>query len=478
MLFSEEYLANEEDMLQIYNSLTKQKEDFRPLVPQKVGIYVCGMTVYDYCHIGHGRIFVIFDIITRFLRYRGYEVNYVRNITDIDDKIIQRANENKESVESLTRRTIHAMLEDEKALGVIPPTHTPKATEYIAEIIEMIQTLIDKDFAYIGQTGDVYFDVKRFTTYGEMAHQDLDKLRAGIRIDIVEAKHDPLDFVLWKQAKPGEPSWDSPWGLGRPGWHIECSAMSTQLLGPHFDIHGGGLDLQFPHHQNEIAQSEAANNCKFVNTWIHVGYVTVDKEKMSKSLGNFFTIREVLNKYHPEIIRTFMLASHYRSPINYSTENLQSAKNALERLYSSMRGLPTSKTESDPNSYEEKYIAAMEDDFNTPSALAVLFEIVREINRLRDEQQLQKAAEVAALLKRLANSLGILQADSEEFLKVGLSEDDVKTIENLILQRNTARQEKDWLRADQIRKELQDLGIVIEDGPGGTTWRRELDHIA
>lgn len=465
-------------MLQIYNSLTKQKENFKPIVPGQVGIYVCGMTVYDFCHIGHARIFVMFDIFTRFLRYRGFEVNYVRNITDIDDKIIQRAKENNETVETLTHRTIEAMLADEKALGVIPPTHMPKATEFIAEIIAMIQRLLEKKFAYVGENGDVYFDVKQFPTYGEMAHQDLEKLRAGIRIDIVEAKHDPLDFVLWKQAKPGEPSWDSPWGQGRPGWHIECSAMANNLLGPQFDIHGGGLDLQFPHHQNETAQSEAANDCKFVNTWIHVGYVTIDKEKMSKSLGNFFTIREVLEKYHPEIIRTFMLASHYRSPINYSLENLQSAKNALERLYSSLRGLPHSSSESDPHDFETSYIAAMEDDFNTSAALAVLFDIVREINRCKDEQQYDKAAEVAQLLKRLANSLGILNADPDDFLQTGISETDIDVIENLIQQRNVARQEKNWQLADQIRNRLQELGIAIEDGPMGTTWRRELDHIA
>jgi cysteinyl-tRNA synthetase len=460
-------------MLQIYNSLSKQKEVFRPIHPGKVNIYVCGMTVYDYCHIGHGRIFVVFDVFTRFLRYRGYKVNYVRNITDIDDKIIKRAQENGESTQALTERTIKAMQEDEAALGVLPPDIIPKATEYVDTIIDMIRILVAKDYGYIAENGDVYFDVKKFPTYGEMAHKDLEKLLVGFRVDIVEAKHDPLDFVLWKLAKPGEPTWDSPWGPGRPGWHIECSAMSNHLLGKHFDIHGGGLDLQFPHHQNEIAQSEAANDCKFVNVWMHVGYVAIDKEKMSKSLGNFFTIREVLQQYDSEVIRYFMLASHYRSPINYSQENLQSAYSAMERIYNCMRGLPDA-IENDSENYEQKYIAAMEDDLNTPVALAVLFDIVREINSLRDGGEILKAAQLGALLKRLSGILGLVQKNTEEFLRGSLTSAEVEHIEALIKARNNARESKNWQEADRIRIELQSLGIVIEDSSQGTTWRKDV----
>jgi cysteinyl-tRNA synthetase len=460
-------------MLYIYNTLSKQKELFKPIVPGKVGMYVCGMTVYDYCHIGHGRIFVVFDVITRFLRFRGYDVNYVRNITDIDDKIINRAHENSESTTVLTERTINAMHEDEAALGVLPPSATPRATEYIAQIIAMIESLIAKSFAYTADNGDIYFNTRKFSTYGEMAQQDLDKLRAGIRVDIVDAKHDPLDFVLWKLAKPGEPKWQSPWGEGRPGWHIECSAMSNQLLGKHFDIHGGGLDLQFPHHQNEIAQSEAANDCRFVNVWMHVGYVTIDKEKMSKSLGNFFTIREVLQSYHPEVIRYFMIASHYRSPINYSQQNLINAQMALERLYAALRYLPDT-AEMDNGDYEQRFISAMEDDFNTPVALAVLFDIVREINRLKVEQQLEAAGQLGGLLKRLAGSLGLLQNDPDQFLKGTIPAQEIQKIEDLIAARNQARKDKDWSLADQIRDQLQNIGVQIEDGPEGTTWRKEF----
>lgn len=462
-------------MLHIYNTLTKQKELLKPIHNNTVNMYVCGMTVYDYCHIGHGRIFVIFDVVYRFLRQLGFEVNYVRNITDIDDKIIQRAKENNESIAALTTRTIKAMQEDEAALGVLPPTHTPQATEYIEEIIQMISTLLEKGYAYCAENGDVYFDVKKFKKYGEMAQQDLDKLRAGIRVDVVDAKHDPLDFVLWKLAKPGEPEWESPWGKGRPGWHIECSAMSNQLLGKHFDIHGGGLDLQFPHHQNEIAQSEAANDTTFVNTWMHVGYVTVDKEKMSKSLGNFFTIRDVLANYDPEIIRYFMIASHYRSPINYSQQNLANAHSALNRLYSALRHLSAAK-ELDTEEFEQKYLAAMADDFNTPVALSVLFDLAREINRLKDEQKPMEAAKVGALLKRLGGNLGILQNDPELFLQGELSTDESANIQGLIDARNQARDVKNWAEADRLRNELQSLGVIIEDGPTGTTWRKELSE--
>ncbi len=459
-------------MLHIYNTLTRRKELFQPIESGKINMYVCGMTVYDYCHLGHGRIFIVFDVIYRFLKFLGYEVNYVRNITDIDDKIINRANENNESIESLTTRMIEAMEEDERVLGVLPPTSTPKATDYIQNILEMIDALVSQGYGYYAGNGDVYFDTRKFTAYGVMAQQDLDKLRAGSRVDIVEAKHDPLDFVLWKMAKPGEPKWDSPWGPGRPGWHIECSAMSTALLGKHFDIHGGGLDLQFPHHQNEIAQAEAANNCKFVNTWIHVGYVTVDKEKMSKSLGNFFIIRDVLENYSSEVIRYFMITSHYRSPINYSQQNLANAHNALGRFYSALRSLPED-IEYDSDSYEKKYRAAMEDDFNTPVALSVLFDIVREINRLKDEQKIQEAAKLAALLRRLGGTLGLLQSSPDVFLKGMVSSGSIDQIEALIEARNQARKEKNWNEADRLRGELQSLGIVIEDGPEGTTWRKE-----
>lgn len=458
-------------MLHIYNTLTRQKDIFKPIEPGKVSMYVCGMTVYDYCHIGHGRIFVIFDVITRFLRYQGYEVNYVRNITDIDDKIITRALENNETISALTQRTIAAMHDDEAALGVLPPTCEPRATDHIHDIIKMIQTLIDTQFAYIGSNGDVYFNTNRFATYGEMAGQDLEKLRAGIRVDLVEAKHDPLDFVLWKLAKPGEPKWNSPWGDGRPGWHIECSAMANRLLGHRLDIHGGGLDLQFPHHQNEIAQSEAANKTQFVNYWMHVGYVTVDKEKMSKSLGNFFTIREILENYDAEAIRYFMIASHYRSPINYSQQNLANAHNALERFYSALRYLPDA-CEADTNQYEQRFAAAMEDDFNTPVALAVLFDLVREINRLK-EDDIEAAASLGTLLKRLAGTLGMLQQDPELFLKGTITHHETDEIESIITARNRARKNRDWAQADALRMQLQTMGIVIEDNSEGTTWRKE-----
>jgi cysteinyl-tRNA synthetase len=460
-------------MLQIYNTLTRTKELFKPIEPGKVGIYVCGMTVYDFCHIGHGRIFVVFDMVVRFLRYLGYEVVYVRNITDIDDKIINRANENKENTTELTERFITAMHEDEQALGVLAPDRVPRATQHIAAILAMIDTLMTKGYAYQASNGDVYYDTKKFPTYGDLAGQDLEKLRAGIRVDVVEAKHDAFDFVLWKLAKPGEPKWHAKWGDGRPGWHIECSAMSNELLGKHFDIHGGGLDLQFPHHQNEIAQSEAANDCKFVNTWMHVGYVTIDKEKMSKSLGNFFTIREVLKNYDPEVIRYFMLASHYRSPISYSLQNLTNASGALERLYGALRGLPEVQ-EMDTDNFEQKYLQAMTDDFNTPVALAVLFDIVREINRCKEEGKISQAGSLAVLLKRLAMTLGLLQNDPEKFLQGRINSQEVNEIERLINARNQARLAKDWAEADRIRGQLQLLGVAIEDGPQGTTWRKEV----
>lgn len=458
-------------MLTIYNSFTKTKEAFKPLEAGKVKLYVCGITVYDYCHIGHGRSFVAFDVISRYLRYRGYEVTYVRNITDIDDKIIARAEENNEPYGELTARFIAAMHDDFELLGMLPVDAEPRATDYMPQMIEMVQRLIDKGFAYVADNGDVYYRVKAFSDYGCLAHRDLESLQAGARVAITEAKEDPLDFVLWKMAKPHEPSWDSPWGLGRPGWHLECSAMSNDCLGNHFDIHGGGFDLKFPHHENEIAQSEAANGQKFVNYWIHVGFVQVNKEKMSKSLGNFFTIREVTEKYHPEVLRYFMISSHYRSPINYSQESLNIARGGLERFYGALRDLPQGDCISD-SEHEQRFVAAMDDDFNTPEALAVLFELTHEINRHR-QNNIKLAADYGALLKQLGGVLGILTLEPEAFLQStpDIADELTEKIEGLIVQRNQARQEKDWAEADQVREQLNALGVELEDTPDGTKWR-------
>jgi len=459
-------------MLHIYNAITKKKELFTPLAPPKVSLYVCGMTVYDYCHIGHGRLFTVFDMVKRYLRSHGYAVTYVRNITDIDDKIIRRAIENGESIEALTTRFIDAMREDEHALNILPPDIEPKATQFIPHIIAMIQTLMDKGIAYIASNGDVCYDVHRFKQYGKFSRQSLEKLRRGARIDLLEGKKDPLDFVLWKLAKPGEPTWDSPWGKGRPGWHIECSAMSAACLGKSIDIHGGGLDLVFPHHQNEIAQSEAAFNTTFVNNWMHVGHVQVDAEKMSKSLNNFSLIRDVTAQFDNEIVRYFMLASHYRNPINYSKENLESAKVGLERLYISLRGLPSVETTSSNDVFMTRFNEAMDDDFNTPVALSVLFDIAREINKLRDENKLIQAAELGNILKKLAGIIGILQKNADDFLQAGITEADMKKIEQLTDARNEARKNKDWDSADKIRQELLSLGVVLEDTTEGTIVRR------
>lgn len=459
-------------MLQIYNTLTHKKEDFKPIQPGKIGIYVCGMTVYDDCHIGHARAtMVVFDVIVRYLRSRGFEVTYVRNITDIDDKIIKRAQENKEDYLALTDRVIASMRADSTALGVLPPTHEPRATEYIPKIIELIQTLLDKKHAYKAENGDICFDVSSFPDYGKLAHQDLEKLRSGARVAITDTKGDPLDFVLWKLAKPGEPHWSSPWGEGRPGWHIECSAMSLKTLGIPIDIHGGGSDLVFPHHQNEVAQSEAATGKHFVNTWMHVGFVQINKEKMSKSLNNFFTIKEVLKQYPAEVVRYFLLASHYRSPVNYSQENLQSAQNALERFYLALRGLPTTINKPSGEWYEVEFNNAMDDDFNTPEALAVLFELTREINRVR-ESNIETAAELGALLRHLGGILGLLQQDPQQFLHAGTKKDDAEKIEELITARNLARKNKHWAEADRVRDELLQMGISLEDTAKGTIWRR------
>ena len=466
--------------LHIHNSLTGKKELFSPITPGKVGLYVCGMTVYDYCHLGHARVMVVFDVVVRYLRRLGYHVTYVRNITDIDDKIIRRAAENKEPMGALTQRFIDAMHEDERALGVLPPDIEPRATDSIDDIVKLVQTLIEKGYAYhapgrMPSNGDVYYDVSRFAHYGQLSGKRLEDLRAGSRVDVDEAKDDPLDFVLWKSAKPGEPSWPSPWGAGRPGWHIECSAMSCRSLGEHFDIHGGGMDLKFPHHENEIAQSEAATGHRFVNVWMHNGFVQVDNEKMSKSLGNFFTVRDVLKHYKPEVVRYFILSNHYRGPLHYSTEHLNNAKAALERFYMALRGFNAEAVSEAPEAgYQQRFNAAMDDDFNTAEALAVLFDLVREINRLRTEDTAQ-AARLAVTLLNTAAVLGLLQSDPEAFLKeTGTVEGlVVAEIEQLILQRNAARLNKNWKESDRIRDWLKDQGILLEDGAAGTTWRRE-----
>ena len=461
-------------MLQIYNSLTRQKEDFVPIEPGKVRMYVCGMTVYDLCHLGHARVLVVFDVVVRHLRALGYEVTYVRNITDIDDKIIQRAHENGEPIDALTGRFITAMHEDAEALGVLPPDLEPRATTSMDEILAMIETLVAKGYAYAAGNGDVYYDVSRFEGYGRLSGKNPEDLRAGARVEVAEAKDDPLDFVLWKAAKPGEPSWPSPWGAGRPGWHIECSAMSTQCLGNHFDIHGGGMDLQFPHHENEIAQSEGATGCHFVNYWIHNGFVQVDQEKMSKSLGNFFTVREILTRYQPEEVRYFILASHYRSPLNYSDDNLDKARAALTRFYTALRGVSPGEA-LEGSEYQRRFSAAMDDDFNSAEALAVLFELARELNRAR-EAGTGEAPRLAATLVHLGARLGILQADPLQYLRgqpvrtTGGLEDE--EIEARIQARLDARARKDWAEADRIRDELQAAGIQLEDAAGTTRWRR------
>ena len=460
-------------MLKIYNTLTRSKETFKPRVEGKVGLYVCGMTVYDYCHIGHARVMVVFDTVARYFRYSGYDLTYVRNFTDIDDKIIKRANENGEDFLALTERFIAAMHEDERALSVLPPDIEPKATQSMDEIIAMIETLIQKDIAYVGTNGDVFYSVAKFEGYGKLSGKNIEDLQAGERVDVDTAKNNPMDFVLWKMAKPEEPFWDSPWGKGRPGWHIECSAMSTCCLGNHFDIHGGGMDLQFPHHENEIAQSEAATGEKFVNLWMHNGFVRIDEEKMSKSLGNFFTVREVLKKYRPEIIRFFILSSQYRSPLNYSDEQLDDAGMALTRLYTALRGIEIKDGPSDAE-YKKRFKQAMDDDFNTPVAVAVLFDLARELNKCKADTE--KALVLAATLKELAGVLGILQDQPDSFLKGGDNEEGLSEdiINQQILARVEAKKNKDWAKADEIRDQLKSQGIILEDIAGGeTSWRRE-----
>lgn len=450
-------------MLHVYNSLTRKKELFTPMTPGKIGMYVCGITVYDHCHLGHARSMVCFDVIVRFLRDQGYEVNYVRNITDIDDKIIARAQERGLSINELTTHYINAMDTDTRALKILAPDSQPKATEYVEEIINLIQRLIGTGHAYVSDNGDVCYQVATFNDYGKLSHKDLDGLISGSRIEIVKEKRSPLDFVLWKMAKPNEPSWPSPWGEGRPGWHIECSAMAMGELGEQFDIHGGGLDLQFPHHENEIAQSEGATEKPFANYWLHVGMLQVNNEKMSKSTGNFFTIDDVLKNHNPEVIRYFLLSSHYRSSLNYSEDNLANAGKALMRLYQSLKETKADDAEIDQRWLDE-FNQAMNDDFNTPVALSVIFKLSHELNKTKSPQ-------LAATLKHLGSILGFLQASPETYLQAG-GDDNNDMISKLVQQRIEARNQKDWAKADEIRKELTEQGVELEDGPTGTSWRR------
>ncbi|MGY4677307.1 cysteine--tRNA ligase [Pasteurella sp. P03HT] len=458
-------------MLKIFNTLTREKEIFKPIHDNKVGMYVCGITVYDLCHVGHGRTFVCFDVIARYLRYLGYELTYVRNITDVDDKIIKRALENKESCEQLVDRMVLEMYKDFDALHVLRPDVEPRATHHIPEIITIVQKLIERGHAYVAENGDVMFDVESFQQYGKLSRQNLEQLQAGARVEIVDIKKNPMDFVLWKMSKPEEPSWSSPWGAGRPGWHIECSAMNYKELGEHFDIHGGGSDLMFPHHENEIAQSCCAHGNNYVNYWIHSGMIMVDKEKMSKSLGNFFTLRDVLQHYDAESVRYFLLSAHYRSQLNYSDENLNLAHGALERLYTALRGTDPTAVALGGEQYLTAFKEAMDDDFNTPNAISVLFEIAREINKLKTEN-MTRANELAARLREMADVLGLLYQDPEAFLQAGSNEEDVERIEALIKQRNDARAAKDWATADAARNQLTEMGIVLEDSANGTTWRK------
>ena len=482
---SEQQRSIHNPMTTIYNTLTRQKEPFTPIDPKNVRMYVCGMTVYDYCHLGHARVMVVFDMIARWLRECGYPLTYVRNITDIDDKIIARAAENGETIGELTARFIQAMHEDADALGVLRPDIEPKATENIPQMIAMIETLIQNGKAYPAANGDVYYAVREFAAYGQLSGKSLDDLRAGERVEVDGFKRDPLDFVLWKAAKAGEPAWESPWGNGRPGWHIECSAMSENLFGDTFDIHGGGADLQFPHHENEIAQSVGATGhtcghdhaqthhgqsiASHVKYWLHNGFIRVDGEKMSKSLGNFFTIREVLKQYDPEVVRFFILRAHYRSPLNYSDAHLDDAKGALTRLYTTLKNTPAAEFDlsENANDYTRRFYAAMNDDFGTVEAVAVLFELAGEVNKTND-------AHLAGCLKALGGIIGLLQRDPTEFLQGGAVSDGLSNeeIEDLIAQRKQARADKNWAESDRIRDLLNEHKIILEDNAGGTTWRR------
>lgn len=458
-------------MVQIYNTLTRQKEQFKPMVDGKIDMYVCGITIYDYCHIGHARTFVGFDVIVRYLRHLGYDLKYVRNITDVDDKIIKRANENGEAINDLTVRMTKAMHEDFDSLNMLRPDVEPTVTGHMDEIIAMVERLIAKGHAYVAADGDVLFDVSTFEQYGALSQQDLTMLQSGSRVEVAQDKDDPLDFVLWKKAKVGEPSWSSPWGEGRPGWHIECSAMSSKHLGEHFDIHGGGSDLQFPHHENEIAQSCCANNGQYVNTWIHTGMVQVNKEKMSKSLDNFFTVREVLKQYDAESVRYFLISGHYRSQLNYSQENLDQARSSLERIYTALRGVEPVECELEGNEYVAKFRKAMNDDFNSPEALPVVFEVAKELNRVKESDS-EKAGHLAFVLRSLGEILGIAQQAPEAFLQGGQNDDEVAEIEALIVKRNDARASKNWAAADEARDALNALGVILEDSAGKTTWRK------
>ncbi|SFN35886.1 cysteinyl-tRNA synthetase [Izhakiella capsodis] len=461
-------------MLKIFNTLSRQKEEFKPIHAGKVGMYVCGITVYDLCHIGHGRTFVAFDVIARYLRYLGYDLKYVRNITDIDDKIIQRAAENGESVEQLTNRMIAEMQRDFSALNILPPDLEPRATRHIGEIIDMTQRLIARDHAYVAKNGDVLFAVDSDADYGQLSRQHLEQLHAGARVEVAEFKRNPMDFVLWKMAKAGEPSWPSPWGVGRPGWHIECSAMNCKQLGEHFDLHGGGSDLMFPHHENELAQSSCAHDGTYVNYWMHSGMVMVDREKMSKSLGNFFTVRDVLQHFDAETVRYFLLSGHYRSQLNYGEDNLVQARAALERLYTALRHTDANAVAAGGEAFEARFRAAMDDDFNTPEAYSVLFDLAREVNRLKGEDDVA-ASGLAACLRQLGAVLGLLEQNPEQFLQNGAqqSDDEIAQIEALIRARLDARKDKEWAKADEARDRLTAMGIVLEDGPQGTTWRRK-----
>jgi cysteinyl-tRNA synthetase len=451
-------------MLNLYNSLSRTKEIFKPIKPGKVGIYVCGITVYDYCHIGHARAMVCFDVIVRYLRTQ-FEVTYVRNITDIDDKIIQRAREQDISIKELTDYFIDAMHKNTEALGILAPDLEPRATGHIDSIIKLIEKLIAKKHAYVSDNGDVCFEVDSYKDYGKLSNKNLEDLISGARVEIVKEKKSPLDFVLWKKAKPGEPSWPSPWGEGRPGWHIECSAMAMEELGEQFDIHGGGLDLQFPHHENEIAQSESSTNKPFANYWLHVGLLQINNEKMSKSTNNFFTIDDVLKKHSAETIRYFLLSSHYRSPLNYSEENLHNAAKALTRLYQSLKSTPPNDTGEIDLQWTAQFEQAMDDDFNTPIALSILFQLSHELNKSLQPK-------LSNTLKKLGGILGILQDSPEIFLQSGLLDIDKETIERLIEERLEAKIQKNWKKADEIREELLAKGIELADSIGSTTWRK------
>jgi cysteinyl-tRNA synthetase len=456
-------------MLKIYNTLAREKQTFVPREPGTVKMYVCGMTVYDYCHLGHARVMVVFDMVARWLRASGYQLTYVRNITDIDDKIIRRAQENGESIRALTDRFIGAMNEDADALGVIRPDYEPRATEYVSEMLELIGSLETKGYAYVAGNRDVCYSVRKFDGYGKLSGKSVEDLRAGERVDVMEGKQDPLDFVLWKHAREDESAevqWESPWGKGRPGWHIECSAMGSKLLGKHFDIHGGGQDLQFPHHENEIAQSEAAHQCQYVNYWMHNGFVRVDDEKMSKSLGNFFSIREVLSKYDAEVVRFFILRAQYRSPLNYSDVHLDDARHALARLYTALKGFGGVAPAVDwAEAHAQRFKAALDDDFGTPDAMAVLFDLAAAVNR--------GEAALAGQLKALGGVLGLLQREPQSFLQAapvgGISNEE---IEAKVGARMTAKKAKNFAESDRIRDELKAVGVILEDGPQGTTWRR------